>query len=63
MFLGAKHYRKLSLSKNKVTRVNDELLWRRRVSDLIKLEKQFDSESENNKIYKTRAAILRSKGE
>ena len=51
-------YGKRTLTASKLRRVNDELVWRQRLSDLDKLQKQFQDDKETNQIYKTRKSIL-----
>ena len=51
-------YGRRSLTVTKLKKVNDELVWRQRLSDLDKLEKQFSEEKENDRIYKTRKVIV-----
>ena len=51
-------YGKRTLTASKLRRVNDELVWKQRLSDIDKLQKQFQEDKETNQIYKTRKSIL-----
>ena len=52
-------YGRRTLTDKKVTRVNDQLVWRQRLSDIDKLHKEFLQEKETNRIYKTKKAVLK----
>ena len=52
-------YGRRSITASKVTRIDDDLIWRKRLSEIDKLHEQFLSDKECNQIYKTKKQILR----
>ena len=52
-------YGRRSITASKVTRINDDLVWRKRISDIDKLHEQFKSDKECNQVYKTKKQILK----
>ena len=52
-------YGKRTITASKVTRINDDLVWRNRISDINKLHAQFQADKESNQVYKIRKSILK----
>ena len=52
-------YGKLSLTRRATEKLNNDLVWKNRLKDLDQLHNEFANESETNRIYKARKAILR----
>ena len=51
-------YGKRTVTVSQLKRINDDLVWRQRISDLDKLQKQYEDEKETNQIYKIRKNII-----
>ena len=56
-------YGKRSVTASKIRNVNDDLVWRERISDLNRLHARFKDEKEINQIYKTRKVILKGQSD
>ena len=52
-------YGKRSYTDSKVTVINDDMLWAKRLKDIDRLQKMFEADKESTQIYRTRSAILR----
>lgn len=52
-------YGKRTVTASKIRRVNDDLVWRERISEINKLQARFKDDKEINQIYKTRKVILK----
>ena len=52
-------YNRRTVTASKVTRLNDQLVWRKRIEDLEQLERRFKGEKESNKIFKAKRVILK----
>ena len=47
------------MTASKIRRINDDLVWRERTSDIIKLQLRYSDDKESNQIYKIRKEILK----
>ena len=56
-------YGKRTVTASKVQKINDDLVWRERISELHKLQVRFSEEKESNKIWKTRKVILKGQSD
>ena len=56
-------YGKRTVTESKVRKINDDLVWRERISDLHKLQLRFSEEKEVNQIYKIRKVILKGQSD
>ena len=56
-------YGRRSITASKVTRINDDLVWRKRISEIEKLHEQFKEDKECNQVYKTKKQILRGQSD
>ena len=52
-------YGKVTCTERRIKVINDRLIWKQRVKDLNKLEEMFAKEKEANRVYKTRAAVIK----